>query len=443
MVALALALAPATAAAPPAVTASASPGAGVSPLRVTLTASGDAAAYSWALGDGATAVGPVVTHTYRAGRHVAVVTATDELGETAQAQVVVTVTTRTLSLEAPPAAQHDAATVLAGALQPAVPGARVQIYRGRTYVTSASVQPDGRFRTMVRLRAPGAYEARYGKLRSAPRAVTVRPALSLSVPPLLAVGDAHTATAQLVPPSSGALSIRVLAGTRVVARQAGRGVVAVPLPTRVARALRIVVESRPAAGYVPVRRELRARVVLPRLGYGSRGPAVLSLERRLAELRYALRGADTVYGSDTVEAVLAFQKVHGLRRTGRVDDAFWRRLAAAGVPRPRSGGGDHIEVDKTRNVLYEIVGGGVHRIVHVSTGATGNTPVGTFHVYRKVGGWDWILWYPMYFLRGFAIHGYPSVPAYPASHGCVRVPMWLAPSLFSRHGYGTRVVVFT
>ena len=105
-------------------------------------------------------------------------------------------------------------------------------------------------------------------------------------------------------------------------------------------------------------------------------------------------------------------------------------------------GGDHIEIDKTRNVLYEIVGGRVHRIVHVSTGATGNTPVGTFYVYRKVGGWDWVLWYPLYFLRGFAIHGYPSVPAYPASHGCVRVPMWIAPSLFARHAYGARVVVF-
>jgi lipoprotein-anchoring transpeptidase ErfK/SrfK len=48
----------------------------------------------------------------------------------------------------------------------------------------------------------------------------------------------------------------------------------------------------------------------------------------------------------------------------------------------------------------------------------------------------------LYFLRGFAIHGYPSVPAYPASHGCVRVPMWIAPSLFARHGYGTTIVVY-
>jgi len=189
-----------------------------------------------------------------------------------------------------------------------------------------------------------------------------------------------------------------------------------------------------------VRRTLRARIVLPTLGPGARGPSVLALERRLAGLHYALRGADGVYGQDTTEAVLAFQKVNGLARTGRVEPSLWRRLAAATVPRAH-GAGDYLEVDKTRQVLFDVRGGKVARAIHVSTGATGNTPLGSWHVYRKVGGWDWVLWYPMYFLRGFAIHGYPSVPAYPASHGCVRVPMWIAPSLFASHGAGTRIVV--
>ncbi len=169
---------------------------------------------------------------------------------------------------------------------------------------------------------------------------------------------------------------------------------------------------------------------------------MLALERRLAELRYALRGVDTVYGVDTLEAVTAFQKVSGLPRTGRVDAALWRRLATATTPLPRYGGADHIEVDKTRQVLFEVTKGRITRIVHVSTGATGNTPLGTWHVYRKVTGFDWVLWYPMYFLRGFAIHGYPSVPAYPASHGCVRVPMWIAPVLFAGHGDGATITIY-
>ena len=191
-----------------------------------------------------------------------------------------------------------------------------------------------------------------------------------------------------------------------------------------------------------MRRALATRVVVPSLSLGARGPSVLALERRLRELRYALRGVDSLYATDTLEAVLAFQKVHGLARTGRVDASLWRRLAHARVPVPRFGPGNRIEVDKSRQVLFEILNGEVARIVHVSTGATGNTPIGTWQVYRKVPGFDWVLWYPLYFLRGFAIHGYPSVPAYPASHGCVRVPMWIAPSLFARHGYGATIVVY-
>jgi hypothetical protein len=33
------------------------------------------------------------------------------------------------------------------------------------------------------------------------------------------------------------------------------------------------------------------------------------------------------------------------------------------------------------------------------------------------------LWNPLFFNGGIAIHGEPAVPAYPASHGCVRIPM--------------------
>jgi hypothetical protein len=214
----------------------------------------------------------------------------------------------------------------------------------------------------------------------------------------------------------------------------------VQLPT--GRPGRLVVEVllQPRRGYGFTRTVLRTSIVHPTLSPGAQGPSVLALERRLRELHYALRAVDSTYGYDTYEAVLAFQKVHWLPRTGRVEPWLWQRLRAASVPRAARGG-TYLEVDKTRQVLFDVQDGRVVRAVHVSTGATGNTPLGTWHVYRKVGGWDWVLWYPMYFLRGFAIHGYPSVPAYPASHGCVRIPMWLAPTLYSERGYGTTVFV--
>jgi hypothetical protein len=239
-----------------------------------------------------------------------------------------------------------------------------------------------------------------------------------------------------VPARAGSLSVRVfLDGHRALVRSG-----AVRLPTGKPGTLRVELVSQPHAGYAPVRKVVAAQVVLPSLAPGARGGSVVALERRLAELHYALQTVDGYYGTDTFEAVIAFQKVNGLPRTGRVEPWLWRRLAHASVPRAYEGG-DHIEVDKTRQVLMVVRGGTVTKVVHVSTGATGNTPLGSWHVYRKVGGWDWVLWYPMYFKGGFAIHGYPSVPAFPASHGCVRVPMWIAPSLFGTNDYGTTVVV--
>jgi len=438
VVLVALALAAGAHAAPPLVTATAAPAQGIAPLRVTLAASGDAATYSWDLGDGTTAAGAVVSHVYCAGTHVATVTATTATGETAQAQVAVAATARTVSLTTARSGDYDSPAVLTGVLRPAKAGERVHIYRGRTHVTSAVARAGGRFRAVIRLRSPGPYRAVYGAAASRERTVLVRPRLTVSIPTNAVVGARSAVTARVTPAAAGPVTVRVRNGRRIVA--AGRG--SVRLPTGAVSDLRVEVTSTPRSGFAGVRRAGRTSVVQPVLVRGSSGPSVLALERRLRELRYALKTVDTVFDLDTFEAVTAFQKVHGLPRTGRVEAPLWRRLAAATVPLPRYGRGDHIEVDKGRNVLYEIAGGRVNRIVHVSTGLTGNTPIGTFHVYRKVGGWDWVLWYPMYFLRGFAIHGYPSVPAYPASHGCVRVPMWIAPSLFSRHEHGARIVVF-
>ncbi|MDX6438945.1 MAG: hypothetical protein QOF45_1528 [Gaiellaceae bacterium] len=424
-------------AAPPSVTATATPAAGVAPLRVTLAAAGDAASYSWTLGDGASAEGPVATHLYGLGRFTATVTATNAAGEVSQAQVTVAASGRTLGLAAPASADYGGAAIFAGSLRPAVRGAPVQIYRGTTYVTSARVGANGRFRARLLLRLPGPYHARFGAARSSERLVRLRPTIEAPLLGTALVGSALTLRPRLVPARAGSISVRVfLNGHRVLARH---GVV--KLPTGKPGTVRIELVSRPRPGYAPVRKVVTAQVVLPALAPGSRGGSVLALERRLAELHYALQGVDGYYGTDTFEAVLAFQKVNGLPRTGRVEPWLWRRLARASVPRAYSGG-DHIEVDKTRQVLMVVRAGIVTKVVHVSTGATGNTPLGSWQVYRKVGGWDWVLWYPMYFKGGFAIHGYPSVPAFPASHGCVRVPMWIAPALFDANGYGTTVIVY-
>jgi len=150
---------------------------------------------------------------------------------------------------------------------------------------------------------------------------------------------------------------------------------------------------------------------------------------------------DGVFGDDDTDALLAFQKLAGLPRTGVADDAVWKRLLGARVPAARFPG-DHVEVDKTRQVLFVVRGGKVTLVVPTSTGATGNTPAGEWRVYRKVAGYDWVLYYPSYFLRGFAVHGYPDVPPYPASHGCARIPLWIAQTVYGEMPDGSTVYVY-
>ena len=72
--------------------------------------------------------------------------------------------------------------------------------------------------------------------------------------------------------------------------------------------------------------------------------------------------ATATSASDDLEAVYAFQKVERLARTGGVDAALWSRIVAAHTPLARYGG-DHVEIDKTRQVLFVVRGGKVTLIV--------------------------------------------------------------------------------
>ena len=184
---------------------------------------------------------------------------------------------------------------------------------------------------------------------------------------------------------------------------------------------------------------------------------VTEAEGRLGELGYWPGVADGVWDMLSRDALIAFQKVEGRRRTGVLTHGELEVLRGASRPLPLEGGLSHVEIDIGRQVLF-VVGeaGEVVKVLPVSTGSeetyfdqgkaqVAHTPRGRFTVQRKLEGWRrstlGLLYYPSYFSGGVAVHGSPSVPAYPASHGCVRIPMFAAKGLSEMMPVGMLVIV--
>ncbi len=359
---------------------------------------------------------------------------------------------QTLTLGAAPGSTKFGGTVtFSGTLAPATEGVPVAVFALSPSVKlmgQTTVAADGSWSVPAALTGPGPYVARAQldastTVDSAQVVVSLKPLLEAKVAGRRTVGSKVVLRGRLQPAAAGRLTLRFAGKSRRV-RVGPAGRFEVRLPSDVPGRFRWSLALAPKPGFLDARRANTLLLTAPALALGARGPAVLALERRLNKLRYALRSVDSTYGYDTYEAVLALQKVHGRSRTGRVGTAEWRLLRTSGVPRARVPRGDHIEVSKTTQVMYEVRDGKVVKVVHVSTGLTGNTPVGKFRVYLLTPGTlPSGMYYSLFFLRGFAIHGYPSVPAYPASHGCVRTPMWFAPGFYRRWGkIGTVIHVF-
>ena len=186
--------------------------------------------------------------------------------------------------------------------------------------------------------------------------------------------------------------------------------------------------------------------VLPRsVGPDARKRAVRALQRKLAAHGYVV-GTRGSYDGRTARAVLAFRKVTGMARTTEASVEVMRRLArgAGAFKIRRPDHGRHIEADLTRQVIALIEGGKVRRIYPTSSGAPSTpTVLGSFRVYLKTYGTNAKgMVHSAYFIRGYATHGYASVPIYPASHGCLRLPIPDALNVYNWITIGTPVDVY-
>ncbi|MGH2900398.1 MAG: L,D-transpeptidase, partial [Solirubrobacteraceae bacterium] len=170
-----------------------------------------------------------------------------------------------------------------------------------------------------------------------------------------------------------------------------------------------------------------------------------ALQRRLRRLGY-VTGSPGSFDGRTARAVLAFRKVTGMARTSSASIDVMRAIAKGrgGFAIRFRSHGRHIEADLSRQVIALVAAGRVQRIYPISSGKPSTpTVLGSYKVYSKTPGTNAKgMVHSAYFFRGYATHGYASVPIYPASHGCLRVPIPDARSLFDWIAIGTPVDVY-
>jgi len=180
-------------------------------------------------------------------------------------------------------------------------------------------------------------------------------------------------------------------------------------------------------------------------------------ERRLSNLGYWTGPVDGIIDPATRSALIAFQKWEGRKLTGRFTKNELEAIRRSTAPHARETGYAHIEVDIDRQVLLLVNDEAQIRVLPVSTGSgqpfvddgqtsVAYTPRGRFIVYDKTPGWETgkyrSMYYSNYISGGVAVHGYPSVPNKPASHGCIRIPLFAAPEVSRSMPVGTIVLVY-
>jgi L,D-transpeptidase catalytic domain len=193
-------------------------------------------------------------------------------------------------------------------------------------------------------------------------------------------------------------------------------------------------------------RSKTVQVVHTNLGPGSSGASVRLLQSELAALHYEVP-VNGRFDEPTGLALVAYRKMTNLERiaySGKRVFALLSKGAGAFHVRYR-GDGRHVEANLTKQVLAEIEPGGkIHAIFTTSSGKPSTpTVIGRFRVYSKTPGTNSEgMVDSNYFIRGYAIHGYHEVPTYAASHGCLRVPILDAQTIYGWVREGTPVDVY-
>jgi hypothetical protein len=212
-----------------------------------------------------------------------------------------------------------------------------------------------------------------------------------------------------------------------------------------------------------------------------KGDDVRRIQQRLKDLKFDPGVVDGIYGGDTIMAIWAFQAL-ALKMTRDtvvdfVTPVLWGSMRGnvTIAARRESNTPNHVEVYLPEQVMTVFKGTELQLVTHISSGTgkewceeviidpgeEGNkgadvikdgicgeaiTPGGVYYFYnRKIGLREsklGTMWNPVYFNFGIAIHGAMMVPNEPASHGCIRIPIFISEYFPAMVEYGDRVYVF-
>jgi hypothetical protein len=208
-----------------------------------------------------------------------------------------------------------------------------------------------------------------------------------------------------------------------------------------------------ASAHLPAGRALRGdttprrswRVSFPSLHRGQCGDVVVAFKKAMHGMGYIVNHG-RCFGGKAARGVLAYRKVNGMARSGRAGSGLVKRaFAGRGEYRVRHPeAGEHLEAPISKQVLVFARGDKAFAVYPVSSGKSSTpTVTGHFHFIRQEPGYNAEgMYYSFYFYGGYAVHGYDSVPDYPASHGCIRTFIADQPEIYERINFGESIFIF-
>jgi hypothetical protein len=187
------------------------------------------------------------------------------------------------------------------------------------------------------------------------------------------------------------------------------------------------------------------KVSFPSLHQGQCGDVVVGFKKGMRKMGY-IANDGRCFGGKTGRGVLAYRKVNDMSRSMRAGAGLVKKVFSGkgGYEVRHPGAGEHVEAPLSKQVLVFTKGDKPFAIYPISSGKSSTpTVTGHYEFIRQEPGYNSHgMYYSWYFYGGYAVHGYESVPDYPASHGCLRTFIADQPEIYERIFFGEDIFIW-